>query len=607
VAAPIQIDRGDGVIDFYVLLSTSLLDVTGEKLILVCMEDFTELKRAEEELRRSEERYVLAQRAANIGSWDWNILTGDLEWSERIEPMFGFANGEFGATYEAFLECVHPDDRLYVVDSVNAAVEKDADYSIEHRIVWPDGTVRWVSEDGDVFRDEGGNPVRMLGIVQDITERKQAEDHIEYLNHLLLSIKDIGQIISHESNLKKLLSEVCNLLLETRNYIDVAFSILDDEKQLLVLIEHRGEHQRKMREIALYREDEVPVCVQTVLKTGSRIIINSTVEHCAGCQYCGHDSDHQTILIPMAYEKSIVGLMTVCLKAQHKFDEMEINLLEEIAEDLAFAHAKIKSDEALRKARDELERRVHERTAELVKANEALQAEIAERLHYQSQLRSLASELSLAEERERRRIATELHDNIVQTLAVSKIKLSALREVGSSVEFSEPLQNILELLNQAIQDTRSLTFELSPPILYELGFVPAVEWLAEKYEKQHNILTKVEDDRLLKPLDADVRIVLFQTVRELLNNVVKHARAKKVEICIKRMKSNIQVHVEDDGVGFDISETHLRMENSSGFGLFNIRERLDHLGGHFEIKSNKGQGTRVILHAPLKQNGEDTE
>ena len=138
--------------------------------------------RRQKALKTSEERYALAQKAADIGSWDWNIVTGKLLWSERIEPMFGFAKGQFEGTYEAFLQSVHPDDRDFVVSSVNACVEGGADYRIEHRIVWPDGTVRWVSETGDVMRDAGGKAVRMLGVVQDITARKQVEQEIRELN-----------------------------------------------------------------------------------------------------------------------------------------------------------------------------------------------------------------------------------------------------------------------------------------------------------------------------------------------------------------------------------------------------------------------------------------
>ena len=144
--------------------------------------------RAEETLKHSEQRYAQAQRAANIGSWDWDIPAGDLHWSDLSEAIFGFGRGEFGASYEAFLDRVHPDDRQHVTEAVDACVGRSADYAIEHRIVWPDGTVRWVSETGDVIRDEGGAAIRMLGIVQEITERKQAEEQIRQQNEFLTDI-----------------------------------------------------------------------------------------------------------------------------------------------------------------------------------------------------------------------------------------------------------------------------------------------------------------------------------------------------------------------------------------------------------------------------------
>ncbi|MHC4323354.1 MAG: PAS domain-containing protein [Planctomycetota bacterium] len=137
--------------------------------------------RAEETLKISEQRYALAQQAANIGSWDWNIITNKLAWSEQIEPMFGFSRGKFEGTYEAFLDCVDPEDRQFVIDSVDASVERSEDYKIEHRIIWPDGTLRWVSEKGNVIRDGNDKAIRMLGVVQDITERKLAEQQIENL------------------------------------------------------------------------------------------------------------------------------------------------------------------------------------------------------------------------------------------------------------------------------------------------------------------------------------------------------------------------------------------------------------------------------------------
>ncbi len=156
-------------------------------------------KEAIEALKKSEECYKLAENAANIGSWDWNILTGELKWSERIEPLFGFGKEKFGATYKAFLKSVHPDDRKRVINAVNACLANGKDYQIEHRIVWPDGSVHWVLETGKVIRDTNYRAVRMLGIVQDTTERKKAEDALkkekEFSEKILSTMPDGMDIV----------------------------------------------------------------------------------------------------------------------------------------------------------------------------------------------------------------------------------------------------------------------------------------------------------------------------------------------------------------------------------------------------------------------------
>ena len=221
-------------------------------------------------------------------------------------------------------------------------------------------------------------------------------------------------------------------------------------------------------------------------------------------------------------------------------------------------------------------------------------------LAYQERLRSLASELSLAEERERRRIARDLHDRIGQTLAICKIKLGALRASASSTGLAGPLDEIHKLIDEIIQETRSLTFEVSSPILYELGLEAAVEWLVEQIQEQYGLLSHFEDDRQPKPLDDDVRVLLFQAVRELLTNVAKHAQAHNVKVSLRRDDSNIKITVEDDGNGFDTSDVVSHWSRSEGFGLFSIRERLGHLGGRLEVESEPGHGTWATLAAPLK-------
>lgn len=216
-------------------------------------------------------------------------------------------------------------------------------------------------------------------------------------------------------------------------------------------------------------------------------------------------------------------------------------------------------------------------------------------LSYQQQLQSLAAELSLSEERERRRIASNLHDRIGQTLAFARLKL------GTLAERMEPqaVKELRELIEQAIGDTRSLTVELSPPVVYELGLVAAIEWLARKIQQEQGIRTRFHDDGQEKPLDDNFRIVLFQAVRELLVNVVKHAHASHAQVLVRRDADALRIIIEDDGAGFDPGGVAANRDGRS-FGLFHIRERLEYLGGRMKIRSEIGRGTRVTLIAPLK-------
>jgi PAS domain S-box-containing protein len=217
---------------------------------------------------------------------------------------------------------------------------------------------------------------------------------------------------------------------------------------------------------------------------------------------------------------------------------------------------------------------------------------------YQEQLRSVASELSLTEERERRRLATDLHDHVGQILALAQIKLGAIRQSASSTQLVEPMDEVRRLIEQTIQYTRSLTFELSPPILYDLGFEAAVEWLGELIQDQQGITVKVQADRTAKPINDEIRIILFQTIRELLVNVVKHAGAKNISIFIAREDATLQVKIEDDGLGMGISAD--AANGPFGFGFFSIGERLKYLGGNLEVGSEPGWGTRVTLRVPLQ-------
>jgi PAS domain S-box-containing protein len=215
---------------------------------------------------------------------------------------------------------------------------------------------------------------------------------------------------------------------------------------------------------------------------------------------------------------------------------------------------------------------------------------------YQNALRALASELAIVEERERHKIATDLHENIGQALAIANIKLGALREYTKVPEVAGAVDEIRSLIEDAIRYTRSLTFELSPPILYELGLIPALSWLAEQFQDQHGIPIEVSDDERPKTMNEDLQITLYKAVKELLINVVKHAKAQKAVISLQREAGSIRITVEDDGIGFDTYA--LKTPKTSGFGLFNIRERLYFIGGRLEIDSVPFNGTKATIVAP---------
>jgi signal transduction histidine kinase len=221
-------------------------------------------------------------------------------------------------------------------------------------------------------------------------------------------------------------------------------------------------------------------------------------------------------------------------------------------------------------------------------------------LRNQKQLRSLATELALSEERERRRIAQALHDRIAQVLALINIKIGALVESAPSPDLQKALTGIRRLVSECVAETRSLTFDLSPPVLYELGFESALDWLAERIQQQYGVKVELLCSKRELPVSLEWRVMLFTAIRELLVNVGKHSRARSARVSLKKKKGRITVAVEDKGVGMDAGLRTNGKRFAEGFGLFSIRERLGSMGGRVEILSKPGQGTRVTLDVPLR-------
>jgi len=232
--------------------------------------------------------------------------------------------------------------------------------------------------------------------------------------------------------------------------------------------------------------------------------------------------------------------------------------------------------------------------------NEALLQRTREAEQRNAQLRSLAAQLTQAENRERRRLAMLLHDHLQQLLIASRMKVGLARQQVSSQQTESLLAQTAELVDEAIVASRSLSVELNPPMLHDSGLTAALEWLARQMEDKHGLKVelRIEDE----PEDEDIRVFLFQCVRELLLNTVKHAETAGARVRVQRRDSqHVAVTVTDSGRGFDLERFRHQKSSSDAFGLRGIHERLELLGGQFEIRSAPGQGTKLTLIAPSRK------
>lgn len=235
--------------------------------------------------------------------------------------------------------------------------------------------------------------------------------------------------------------------------------------------------------------------------------------------------------------------------------------------------------QVVQESRDQLEQKVQARTSEL--------AEKA------SQLRRLTGELIVSEQRERRRLARILHDHLQQLLVSAKYRVASLNRVEDPT-VKAAVQEIEELLGEVIEASRSLTTELSPPIVHESGLRTGMEWLVSFMAAQNSLIVELKMEEDINQIDENTKILLFESTRELLLNAVKHAQVRSAEVSVRKTEGGmLEIAVTDHGVGFNPA-----FPKHSGFGLFRIRERLKLIGGRFEIQSAPGKGSRFTIVAP---------
>jgi signal transduction histidine kinase len=288
----------------------------------------------------------------------------------------------------------------------------------------------------------------------------------------------------------------------------------------------------------------------------------------------------------------VIGTLSFCAEDRDRFSEDEVELMRITSHQAAIGleHQRLVDElrsraAELAESNSDLERKVQERTAEL-----------AQRAAH---LRALAGELTISEQRERKRLANILHDHLQQLLVGAKFRIVELfRHTDPVVQHTT--KQVEQLLDESIQASRSLTSELSPPILHEGSFKAGLDWLVRWTASKHKLAVNLSIGSAIPPLAEDIKILLFESVRELLFNAVKHAQAESASVDVYRLEDErLRITVADDGLGFDPGQLRDVGENGHGFGLFSIRERLSLIGGQIEIDSSPGKGSRFTLTAPI--------
>ena len=216
---------------------------------------------------------------------------------------------------------------------------------------------------------------------------------------------------------------------------------------------------------------------------------------------------------------------------------------------------------------------------------------------YQKKLRLLNSRMIAVEENERRKVAEYIHDGVGQTLSIAQINLSSLLGKNLPNEVRELISSSIGLINESIDNTRMLTFDLSPPILYELGLLEAIGWKLDEIKLKYNIITKYKTSINNLNFNNETRAFIFRIISELFVNIVKHAKASTIEVIIDKNKDYFNFTIIDDGKGFVFNKNSF-FSKGSGFGLFSINERIDNLNGKFVIKSKLGSGTEICVSLP---------
>lgn len=616
----------------------------GPKLMLgICM-DVTKQKETESQLRRSERRLSRAQKIAHIGDWEWDVISGEVYWSEEVFRIFKLPRQK--PSFQLVLSIVHPEDLDQWENTVQDAVKRAGPIRMDYRVLRPDGSVRWVHGESEVVTDAAGKTVRFVGTVQDITPRKQAESHLALFktiaetSQIAIAISDPdGRLIyinpAHWRLFGRSLKEARNLNYRAY-YPPESVAVLDE---VVAPVLARGEDWEGVLDALDAGGRRFPLWERA-----------STVRDAKGKMVCAYgfmrdNSERQAAekalreseerFRKIFYEGSIGIVLTSrdrkFFNANPAFCRM-LGYTEEELISMTFldvthpAHRAADRENVGKLWRGEIRNyRTQKRyltkngdvrwgslSASFIRGrNEeplyalAIVEDITAQKQAEEKLRALSRQLARAQEAERERIARELHDRLGQSLTALSIGLTAERNarVARAPEAStERLDDCLHIVEALGQYTEDLMCELRPPVLDDYGLVSALRWYAERFEALTGTSVYVECGEEPQRLAKEVETGLFRIAQEALTNVAKHAEAESVRIGVERTPEGLTLSVADDGKGFERGETGTG-ETGLRWGLAIMRERARSLGGELLVESEPGKGTCVTVELRVGQQG----
>jgi len=515
----------------------------------VYFRNITEGKQVEEMLRASQERTALAQRAGRVGLFDWDMRTQRVVWTRELEELYGLLPGQFEGNCQAWLNCLLPEDRQNIQETIQSGIrERREELAYEYRMRRADGQHRWMAARARIFYDSSGQAVRMVGTCQDITETKLAE---QALRESEQRFRVMGEALPYGVWWRGTDGKLEHVSQSFLDLLGMSFEEVRDGKWLTRLRPEEVEPTRQAwNEAARTQRDW------------------DTELH-----LLGQDGRYHAVLsrgrVVRDSVGNVIGLVGINLNIDDR-KQMEDKLR--------------RNQRELRGLAATLERRVLQRTQEL-----------EDKTH---RLRRLAADIGNAERRERERLAGVIHDHLQQILVAARMRVQLAKQGKPEIR-ADSLSKAATLLDEALQAARSLTTELRPPVLYEDGLIPALEWLAGRAKEQFQLDVALDLSPDAEPRWIELRATLFESVRELLFNISKHAKVSRARVELSRSERNeILVAVEDEGVGFSPSQVD---DSGPGIGLFRLRERLIALGGQTDIDSVPGRGTRVMLIVPEEE------